>query len=199
MYSVSYLPTFLTPSCLARRSDVAPSQSATLCARKSHPETITDRDVPLPNLPWKGLVFRFSPLVPRSRTPLLHTIAPFPRLISDHGSSFVRSVMGVPLLSRREHARERRQERNARFFFSLPSRFDFFNSSFFQSVQVFGLRAASLSMQSPLPAPSVTRARRTFGGIFLTVSSLAELIDDRSCFPVCLVERNRVESHRYKI
>lgn len=112
---LTYLPTYLPYPilpCLARRSDVAPSQSATLCARKSHPETITDRDVPLPNLPWKGLVFRFSPLVPRSRTPLLHTIAPFPRLISDHGSSFVRSVMGVPLLSGREHARERRQERN---------------------------------------------------------------------------------------
>lgn len=101
-------------SASSRRFDVAaPSQSVTLCARKSHPDAIADRDVPLPNLPRKGLVFRFSTLVPRSLCPRIpHTSLhpcdfPVPRLISDHRSSFVRSVMGVPLLSGREHAHKK--------------------------------------------------------------------------------------------
>lgn len=107
--------------------------------------------------------FSLSIFSPRSRTPLLHTIAPFPRLISDHGSSFVRNVMGVPLLSGREHAREKTMKKRA-FASSSPSPSTPHPSlgsispsspcrSFFQSLQVFGLRAASLSMQSPLPAP----------------------------------------------
>jgi len=93
----------------------------TLCARKSHPETIADRDVPLPNLLRKGLVFRFSPLVPhftpfpRSIPLFTHVISPVPRLISDHRSSFVRSVMGVPLLSGREHARKKTRKKSSPF------------------------------------------------------------------------------------
>lgn len=198
---LTYLPTFLTPSYLALPDVLMLHlRNQQLYARENRiprPSPIETYRCPI----FRGKVwfFDFLPSFPVVVPHFSIRLPPFPRLISDHGSSFVRSVMGVPLLSGREHARERRQERNARFFFSLPSRFDFFNSSFFQSVQVFGLRAASLSMQSPLPAPSVTRARRAFRGIFLTVSSLAELIDDRSCFPVRLVERNRVESHRYKI
>lgn len=60
--------------------------------------------------------FGFSIFYPRSlRSPcprVPHTSLhpcdfPVPRLISDHRSSFVRSVMGVPLLSGREHAHKK--------------------------------------------------------------------------------------------
>lgn len=54
-------------------------------------------------------------------------------------------------------------------------------------------------MQSPLPAPPATRVRRALRGIFLTVSSLAELIDDRSLFPFRFAGSNRVESRIDKI
>lgn len=48
----------------------------------------------------------FSLPRPSPHAPFHYAISPVPRLISDHKSSFVRSVMGVPLLSTREHARE---------------------------------------------------------------------------------------------
>lgn len=209
MYSVSYLPTyqptFLTPSYLALPDDLMLHlRNQQLYARENRiPRPSPIETYRCPIFRRKVWFFDFLPSFPVVVPHFSIRLPPFPRLISDHGSSFVRSVMGVPLLSGREHERERRQGRNVRFFLSLsfllPSQFDFSNSSFFQSVQVFGLRAASLSMQSPLPASPATRAHRTFGGTFLTVSSLAELIDDRSYFPVRFVERNCVESYRYKI
>lgn len=68
-----------------------------------------DRGVPLPNLLPRVWFFDFLPSFsglssPASHTPLHHAISPVPRLISDHRRSFVRSVMGVPLLSGRKHA-----------------------------------------------------------------------------------------------
>lgn len=109
--------------------------------------------------------FAFSIFTPRSSFSLPHTppppplhyaISPVPRLISDHRSSFVRSVMGVPLLSAREHARRRRRERKVHSSrLSLralsPSR------SFFSIASNFRTRSVSLSMQSPLPRPNVPR------------------------------------------
>lgn len=145
-------------SASSRRFDVAaPSQSVTLCARKSHPDAIADRDVPLPNLLRKGLVFRFSTLVPRSLCPRIpHTSLhpcdfPVPRLISDHRSSFVRSVMGVPLLSGREHAHKKTGKKSSPLVLIRSLHLVHSTLPFFGLVQVFGLRSVSLSMQSPLP------------------------------------------------
>lgn len=107
-------------ACLRSRrsSDVAPSQSATPCARKSHcrdPSPIETYRCPISR--EQGLVFRFSPPVPHfspSRSRSLFNVVQFPSLSSflgahlrDHRSSFVRGVMGVPLLSGREHARKK--------------------------------------------------------------------------------------------
>lgn len=101
----------------------------------------------------------FSPrspvsLLPASHTPLRHAISPVPRLISDHRRSFVRSVMGVPLLSGRKHARKRAGKKSSPLVsvrslsLHLHSTLLFFDCP----IQVFGLGSISLSMQSPLPA-----------------------------------------------
>lgn len=112
--------------------------------------TITDRDVPLPNLPRRGLVFRFSPLVPclvrcvsRPYVPFHHTRF-FPVSLSSSSITEARSspgVMGVPLLSGREHARKKTGKKSSLFSsfdlisLSLPRAFlfPFFNRSNFSN------------------------------------------------------------------
>jgi len=108
-------------ACLRRRSDVAPSQSATLCARKSHPETI----VPIETYrcPISGKVWFFDfllslPVLFVPAFPLHHAIFSV-WFISDHRSSFVRSVMGVPLLFGREHARKKTGKKSSPLIFGL--------------------------------------------------------------------------------
>jgi len=141
-------------ACLRRRSDVAPSQSATLCARKSHPETI----VPIETYrcPISGKVWFFDfllslPVLFVPAFPLHHAIFSV-RFISDHRSSFIRSVMGVPLLFGREHARKKTGKKSSPLVFGLSLSLSSSILLFlFRLVQVFGLRSVSLSMQSPLP------------------------------------------------
>lgn len=81
--------------------------------------------------PTEGFGFSiFSPLVLRSplpsRGPFRRAISPVPRLISDHGSSFVRGVMGVPLLSGREHARKKTGKKSSPSRLSSVSRLVYF-------------------------------------------------------------------------
>lgn len=64
-----------------------------------------------------------SPPVPRPYVPLHHTRSSprLPRLIFDHRSSFVRGVMGVPLLSGRGHACKKTGKKSSSLVLSARS------------------------------------------------------------------------------
>lgn len=129
------------------------------------------RDVPLPNLPRRGLVFRFSPLVPR----LVRHVPPPTSLFTIRDlfpspSAHLRSQKLVrPRRNGRSVAfwtRARSQEDREKKFASLslslspygsifPHLVRAFSLSFLQSVQLFELGPASLSMQSPLLGSNV--------------------------------------------
>lgn len=108
----------------------------------------------------RGLVFRFSPFSPSFPRPTASLYAVHERdfslkLILDHRSSFVRGVMGVPLLSGREHALARRRVRHCR----LPRSISFHPVSpllsilLFNRLRLFGPGPSCCTCNHALAAP----------------------------------------------